>query len=198
MGPHLLDSGPVLCLGGSALLADLYDAHLGADGAVVAKVADEVSGWASAHVAPGDPRRIGGVKRAGVGAVNRYRDSLFATAIPIATPEPTAISEIRQDLGDFAGRRDSARKARPDEHAGETYSIHEASVRSLAFVSNDDGARHVAGTRTVRHESFTDVARRLSTQQAEVKPRLILKELQRLVREGVDIGDVVNSVLDLR
>lgn len=179
-------------------MAELYDIHLAREGAVVAMVADEVRGWSSAHVAPGDPRRISGVKRAGAGAVARYGKTLLSIAIPTPVPEPATISAIRWDLEDHAARKRPGRTVRANEHAGETYSIHEAAVRSLRFVSNDDGARHVAGARSVAHESFADIARRLVSCQQDVKPKRILGELQRLVREGVDIGDVVNSVLDLK
>lgn len=198
IGPHLLDTGPVLCLGGSEVMAELYDVHLAGQGAVVAVVADEIRGWSSAHVAPGDPHRIGGVKRAGAGAVARYGKTLLSTAIPTPVSEPATISAIRQDLEDHAARKRPGRTVRANEHAGETYSIHEAAVRSLRFVSNDDGARHVAAARSVAHESFADIARRLVSCQQDVKPKRVLRELQRLVREGVDVGDIVNSVLDLR
>lgn len=198
IGPHVLDAGPVLCLGGSTVIADLYDAHLASDGVVVEMVADEVRGWSSAYVAPGDPRRIGGVKRAGVGAVSRYRNSLLSAVIPTPMPEPAAIAAIRQDLEDHANRKRPGRTARANEHAGETYSIHAASSRSARFISNDDGARAVASVRVLAHESFTDMARRLTKCQQDVKPKQILRELQGLVRDGIDIGDVVNSVLDLR
>ena len=179
-------------------MAELYDTHFASDGAVVAMVADEVRGWSSAHVAPGDPQRIGGVKRAGAGAVGRYGNTLLSA--PILTPalETATISAIRQELEEHASRKRPGRTPRPNEHAGETYSIYEAAARLLRFVSNDDGARHVAGARSVAHESFVDIARRLVSCQQEVKPKRILKELQRLVKDGVDIGDVVNSVLDLR
>lgn len=194
VGPHLLDTGPVLCLGGSEVMAELYDAHFADEGTVVAVVADEVRGWSSAYVAPGDPRRIGGVKR----AVARYGNTLLSAGLPTPVPEPADIPVIRQDLEDHAYRKRPGRTPSANEHAGETYSIHEAMVRSLRFVSNDDGARHVAGLRSVAHESFVDVARRLVSCQKEVNARQILRELQRLVRENLDIGDVVNSVLDLR
>lgn len=179
-------------------MADLYDAHLSANGAVVTVVADEVRGWASVYVAPGDPHRMGGVRRAGVRAVRRYGSTLLAATIPTPVPEPTAVPAIRRELEAHANRKRPGRTPRANEHAGETYSIHEASVRTLRFVSNDDGARFVAGTRSVTNESFSDLARRLAKCQQEVKPKQILKELQRLVQDRVDIGDVVNSVLDLR
>ncbi|NEM91475.1 hypothetical protein [Galbitalea soli] len=179
-------------------MAELYDVHLAGEGAVFAVVADEVRGWSSAHVAPGDPHRISGVKRAGSGAVARYGKTLLSTAIPTPVPEPATISAIRQDLEDHVARKRPGRTLRANGHAGETDSVHETAVRSLRFVSNDDGARHVAGARSVAHESFADIARRLVSCQQDVKPKQVLRELQRLVREGVDIGDVVNSVLDLR
>lgn len=179
-------------------MGDLYDAHLADPGTVVAVVVDEVRGWSSAHVAPGHPHRIGGVKRVGAGAVARYGTTLLSTAIPTPVPEPATISAIRQDPEDHAARKLPGRTVRANEDAGETYSIHEAAVRSLRFVSNDDGARHVAGARSVAHECFAGIARRLVSCQQDVKPKRILGELQRLVREGVDIGHVLNSVLDLR
>ena len=98
IGPHLLDAGPVLCLGGSPVIADLYDTHFASDGAVVEVVADEVRGWSSVYLAPGDPHRIGGVKRAGGGAVSRYGKTLLSAAIPTPAPEPADIALIRQDL----------------------------------------------------------------------------------------------------
>jgi hypothetical protein len=198
IGSHLLDAGPMLCLGGSSVMADLYDAHFAADGAIVAVVEDEVRGWASAYVAPGDPRRIGGVKRAGTAAVARYASTLFTAAIPTPDPEPTAVLALRQDLEEHANRKRPGRESRPNEHAGEAYSIHEAAQRGVLFVSNDDGARQVAHMRSVAHESFVDVMRRLVKLQQEVNRKQILKEMQRLVLNGVDVGDVVNSVLDLQ
>lgn len=198
VGPHLLDTGPVLCLGGSQVMAELYDAHFASEGSVVAVVADEVRCWSSAYVAPGDPQRIGGVKRAGASAVGRYGNTLLSAVVPRPEPEPAAIAAIRQNLENHANRKRPGRIPRAKEHAGETYSIYEARSRSIRFVSNDDGARAVAIARAVAHESFTDLARRLTKCQQDVKPKQILKELQRLVRYGVDIGDVVNSVLDLR
>ena len=197
IGPHLLDTGPVLCLGGSSVMADLYDSHFGADGRVVAVVADEVRGWAGVHVAPGDPHRIGGVRRAGGAAVKRYGHGLLAAAIPSPSPEPPEIAIVRQALEDHANGKRPGRTPRAGKHAGETYSIYEAERQSIRFVSNDGGARHVAGARGVAHESFADIARRLSKCQQDLKPKRIVKELQRLSKDGVDIGDVVNSELDL-
>lgn len=178
-------------------MADLYDSHFGTAGIVVGVVADEVRGWASVWVSAGDPKRIAGVKRAGAAAVSRYGDSLLASAIPSPVPEPADIALILQALEAHADRKRPGRTPRANEHAGETFSIFEAESQSIRFVSNDDGARHVAGSRGVVHESFVDIARRLSKCQQDVKPKQIVKELQRLVQSGVDTGDVVNSVLDL-
>lgn len=178
-------------------MADLYDSHFETAGSVVGVVADEVRGWASIWVSAGDPKRIAGVKRAGAAAVNRYGNSLLASAIPTPVPEPADIAAILQALEAHADRKRPGRTPRVNEHAGETFSIFEAESQSLRFVSNDDGARHVAGSRGVPHESFVDIARRLSKCQQDVKPKQIVKELQRLVQNGVDTGDVVNSVLDL-
>jgi hypothetical protein len=197
LGQHLLDSGPLLCLGGSPLIADLYDAHFGASGGVVAVVAEEVRRLAKERVAPGDPRRIGPRQKAGTAAVGRYQRTLFASVIEPPSPEPEEIADILQALEDHATRKRPGRQPRAGEHAGETYSIYEAETRVLRFVANDDGARHVAGIRKVKHESFVGVAHRLAKCQQDVKPKQLVKELQRLSRAGIDTGDVVHSVLDL-
>ena len=197
VGQHLLDSGPLLCLGGSPVIADLYDEHFGADGGVVAVVVDEVRRIAGERVAPSDPRRLGPRQRAGSAAVSRYKRTLFSTAIASPSTEPAEIADILRALEDHANRKRPGRASRAGEHAGETYSIYEAEARSIRFVANDDGARHVAGIRAVAHESFVDIARRLTKCQQEVKPKQLVKELQRLVHGGIDTGDVVHSVLDL-
>ena len=194
---HLLDSGPLLCLGGSPMIADLYDEHLGAGGGVVAVVAEEVRRIAGERVAPGDPRRTAPRQRAGSAAVHRYRHTLFSTVIATPSPEPAEIAEILQALEDHANRKRPGRTPRAGEHSGETYSIYEAGARSLRFVANDDGARHVAGLRAIAHESFVDLTARLTRCQQDVKPKRLLKELQRLAQAGIDTGDVVHSVLDL-
>lgn len=197
VGRHLLDSGPLLCLGGSSIIADLYDFHFAADGGVVAVVVDEVRRIATERVPPGDPRRIAPRQRAGSAAVSRYGHSLFTAAIATPSIDPDEIADILQALEYHATRKRPGRTMSPGEHAGETYSIYEAEVRSLRFVANDDGARHVAGLRSVAHESFVDLAVRLAKCQQEVKPKQLVRELQRLAHAGIDTGDVVHSVLDL-
>lgn len=197
LGQHLLDSGPLLCLGGSPVIADLYDEHFGAGGGVVAVVVDEVRRIAGERVTPGDPRRVAPRQRAGSAAVSRYQRSLFSTAIATPSPEPAEVADILQALEDHANRKRPGRTPRAGEHAGETYSIYEAEARSFRFVANDDGARHVAGILAVAHESFVDVTRRLTKCQQDVKPKQLVKELQRLAQGGIDTGDVVQSVLDL-
>jgi len=103
---------------------------------------------------------------------------------------------IRHALEAHAQKKHPGKPLRAGEHCGETYSIHEAETSSTAFVSNDDGARHVAGCRGVSHESFVDVARRLARCQRDVKPKQLVNELLRLARIGLDVGDRVPSVLD--
>lgn len=51
---------------------------------------------------------------------------------------------------------------------------------------------------SVTHQSFVDLMRRLVKSHQDVNRRQIVKEMQRLGRNGIDVGDVVNSVLDLR
>jgi hypothetical protein len=179
------------------VVAEIYDDHFGADCGVVAVVVDEVRRIAGERVAPGDPRRIGPRQRAASAAMTRYKRTLFSTAITSPSTEPAEIADILQALEDHADRKRPGRTSRAGEHAGETYSIYEAEARSIRFVSNDDGARHVAGLRAVAHESFVDIARRLTKCQQDVKPKQLVKELQRLVQGGIDTGDVVHSVLDL-
>ena len=192
-----LDSGPLLCLGSSSLIADLYDEHFGADGAVVAVVAEEVVRISKEWVAPGDPRRIAPRQRAGAAAVSRYRHSMFGSAIPSPSPEPPEIAEILGELEAHATRKRPARTRRDGEHVGETYCIYEAESSGRRFVANDDGARHVAGLRNVGHESFVGITHRLTKCQQVVKPKQLVRELQRLAQSGIDTGDVVQSVLDL-
>lgn len=197
LGQHLLDSGPLLCLGGSPLIADLYDEHFGADGAVVEVVAEEVVRISKQRVAPGDPRRIAPRQRAGAAAVSRYQRSMFGSAISSPSPEPREIAEILQALERHAARKRPGKAPRDGEHVGETYSIYEAESSGRRFVANDDGARHVAGLRNVGHESFVGITHRLTKCQRDVKPKQLLRELQRLAQSGIDTGDVVQSILDL-
>ncbi|MCC7128507.1 MAG: hypothetical protein IT192_06810 [Microbacteriaceae bacterium] len=198
LGAHLLDTGPVLCLGGSPAIAELYDAEFGSDGKVVKVVADEVRGWAVVRVEPGDPDRISGVQRAGAAAVRRYASSLLANVVAMPDSNQSGVDVILDELRAYARRKRPDRAIRDGEHGGEAYSIYEAERITARFISNDDGARLVSSCHSVSHESFVDLARRLSKCQRGLNPGQVVKELQTLMKDGVDTGDVVNSVLDLR
>lgn len=198
IGPHLLDGGPVLCLCGSDVMAERCGAHLASEGAVVVLLADEVCGWSSVPVVSGDRHRTSGVKRAAAGALARFGKTLLSPGIPTPAPEPAMISAIQQDFEDRVATELSGRTQCANGHAGEAHSVHESTDRSLRFVWNDGGARHVTGARSVAHESFADIARRLVSYRRDGRSTQALEEPQRLVRKDSEIGDAVGSVLDSR
>lgn len=197
LGTHFLDTGPFFCLGGSRTLADLYDEAYVADARVAEAVAVEVNRRATAQTRPGDPHRRGATDAAARSAARRYH-ALLESAIPRPDPTPSELSTIEADLLARAQQKWPDRTHHPLAHRGESESIHGAESVNINFVSCDDDARRVAHSRGVRAETFVDVARRLARAQNDVKPKRILGELHKLARSGIDIGDVVQSVLDLR
>lgn len=196
LGVHFLDSGPLLCLGGSSVLADLYDDVCGSEARVVEAVAKEIERRASARTLPGDPKRRGGADDAFRGAARRYR-TLLDAAEPRPDPVPEALLQLESEFRALAESKDPGKVQHPTAHRGESESIHAAMRSQGSLVSCDDDAGRVAQSRGVYAETVVDLARRFVREQKVVKPRRIFSELQTLVRNGVDIGDVVQSALDL-
>ncbi|WP_166486494.1 hypothetical protein [Blastococcus saxobsidens] len=178
-------------------MADLYDQTYLAEARLVGAVAAEISRRAVRRTAPGDPRRQGPADRAARVAAGRYRPLLDAAA-PRPTPAPPHLTSIEASLHTRAQRKQPGKILHPDEHRGESESIHAAAADGSGFVSCDDDARLEAAAHGVPVETFVDIARRLAAIQRDVKPKRIVSELQSLARNGIDIGDVVQSVLDLR
>lgn len=196
LGTHYLDSGPLLCLGGSVMIADLYDGTFLAEALVVEAVADEVRRRATRRTPPGDPHRTGAADQGARAAARRY-DRLLAEAALRPAPEPTLLASIESSMHTRAQRKNSGKPQHPNAHRGESESIYAAVQDGSAFVACDDDARIEASDHGVPVETFVDIARRLDASHRDVKSRRIVSELQKLARSGFDIGDVVQSVLDL-
>lgn len=195
LGEHVIDTGPLLCLGESIPLADLYDLLLLKDAAVVTAVRDELSRLAGNE----DPRRK--TERRASSSVRKRFQALLSAAIPPPAPEPDSMRELESEM-QARDREKEERKGReyhvvPGKHRGEVESIHVATMQSRSFVSSDMPAGLAARGRGVAVDTFVDLAVRLMRGQQEVKTRAIARELQRLVRVGLDIGGTVNGQLDL-
>lgn len=195
LGEHVIDTGPLLCFGESVPLADLYDLLLLKDAAVVVAVRDELSRLSENS----DPRRKA-ERRASSSVRKRFGALLNAAVVP-PTPEPDSMRELEAEM-QARDREKEERKGReyhatPGKHRGEVESIHVATTQGRTFVSSDMPAGLAARGRGVAVDTFVDLAVRLMRGQHEVKTRTIARELQRLVRVGLDIGGTVNGQLDL-
>lgn len=196
LGVHFLDTGPLLCLGGSDVIADLYDETLLVDARAAEAVAKEVRRRGAEKTPNGDPQRRGQVNRAARAAVGRYFP-LLESAIPVPNRSAPQFVSIKAKLMYLATQKNGDKQIHPNANDGEAESIHVAKISSANFVTGDNDARFVAKQNGVYCETFVDLASRLSRAQRQVKTKRIFGELQRLAKAGIDIGDRVSSHLDL-
>lgn len=197
IGDHYLDSGPLFCLGGSKILADLFDAHFLPRSRVVGAVVGEVNYNANLLLpAVGHhPKRR--VKQAARNARGRYK-VLLSHAKAAPSPEPPALSTIKAELHTRSlAMLKPGQSPQPLKNAGEAECLYWAGVESAEIISNDSDAHVLAATRTIISSSFVEVARHLVTAQKLVKPRAIFNELAMLASRDIFPGEHITSELDL-
>lgn len=195
LGAHLLDTGPMLCLGGSTVLADLYEKSHLIDGAIVAAVRDELR----RHAADERPHKR--VQRRSASFANKRFYPLLRDAVAPPTPTPTLMNALATEMHD----REKAKEEQHDrvyhhnalKHLGEVESIYAASQAGSTFVTSDIPAGAAARSRGVAVDTFVDLAVHLLRAQRLVKAKKVASELQGLQRSGLDIGGTVNGQLDL-
>lgn len=197
IGDHYLDTGPLLCLGGSPLLAELFDDHLLQGSRVVAAVVGEVNQRADRSLPPGHRPNEQKVKQAARNARGRYKP-LLGGAKAVPDPEPVQLSTIKADLRDRAEKQLLAGQTlHPLKNAGEAESVYWAATEGVEIVANDGDAHALAAQHGVISSTFVEVARHLVKAQKTVKHREIYKELATLSGRDIFPGEHLYSELDL-
>lgn len=205
--PHVLDTGPLLCLGNSDRLREWYDDFLLAEGRVVAAVHDELKRQSSLHHTQWGVGRIEErtvLKDTAKRVLRHYSQTLFC--YPALIPNPSdnmkLLSQIQAEL-----QRDSESKVRRSgeraipSNNGEAFSIHAILTiikGSVYFVSNDAGARRIAEKHGIQVYTFVDLFRFICAQSRDSRQRKrVLKELQSCSRH-FDIGEAIYNQSDLQ
>lgn len=197
IGDHYLDSGPLFCLGGSHLLADLFDEHFLPRSRVVAAVVGELNHNADLLIPAVGPHPKRAVKQAARNARGRYK-VLLASAKAVSTPEPPQLTSIKADL-----RARAQKQLRPGrtlhqlKNDGEAECVYWAVCETVEIVSNDGDAHFLAAMHGVTSSTFVEVARHLVKAQKTVRRRDIYKELATLSSRGVFPGEHITGELDL-
>lgn len=197
LGWHYLDAGPLFCLGGSHVLAELFDAHHLANSKVAAAVVGEVVRNATLILPPVGPHPKRNLRQSAKNARGRYK-VLLASATPAPVPEPPLLSAIKADLTSSAkAKLKIGESLHPNANDGEAESIYSAVTESAAVVTNDADAHSVAGKHKVVSSTFVDVARHMVRSQKVVGRRTIFNELMTLSNRSIFPGEHITSELDL-
>ena len=197
IGDHYLDTGPLFCLGGSQILAELFDETFLSKSRVAAAVVDEVNRNADLSIPPVGPHPKRGVKQAARNARGRYK-ALLAIAKVVPTPEPSQLSKVRQDLRARAQKQlGPGQTLHPAKNDGEAETVYWASLENCEVVSNDGDAHALATKHGITSSTFVEVARHLVKVQKAVKRKSIYSELVALSSRGIFPGEHLYSELDL-
>lgn len=197
LGGHYLDAGPVFCLGGSQILAELFDAHHLANSKVAPAVVGEVVRNALLILPPAGPHPKRNLRQAAKNARGRYK-VLLASATPVPETEPPLLSAIKAELTSSSKMKLKAGESRhPNANDGEAESIYSAVTESAALVTNDADAHTVARKCKVVSITFVDVARNMVRAQRVIGRRTIFNELMTLSNRSIFPGEHITSELDL-
>lgn len=197
IGHHYLDSGPLFCLGGSSVLADLFDAHLLAKSRVAAAVVREVDRNATLILPPVGPHPKRKVKQSARIVRGRYK-ALLAAAAPTPAPVPQLLASIKTDLTISAAKKLNAGQAsHPNAHDGESESLYWAATQSVELVTNDGDAYRIARKYRVPSSTLVEVARHLVKAQKVVGRRAVFNELMTLSKHQIFPGEHITNELDL-
>ena len=197
IGDHYLDSGPLFCLGGSQVLADLFDAHFLPRSKVVAAVVAEIAYNATLILPPVGPHRKRGVKQAARVVQGRYKQ-LIAAAQAVPTAEPALLGAMKTELETRArATLQPGASLHPRKNDGEAESIFWAKVGSAEVIANDADAHFLAARHGVTSSTFVEVARHLVKIQKAVKHKAVYRELAALSSRDIFPGEHLYSELDL-
>jgi len=193
LGVHFLDTGPLLCLGGSNRLAEMFDAGYLSLARVVEAVVQEIRRKATEP----PPQRGTGVRKAARAVQGRYRATLLTQAIPSSVAESSELCKIRDTLSTLAQEDRPNKGLHPSENLGEAECIHWAVLQSADLVTCDAVARKAAHQFYVTCWSFVDVVRVALADQTGVRRNEAYRDLLTLERSDINTGEHIYSQLDL-
>lgn len=202
VGVHFLDAGPLLCLGrshaaaGDFNLAEFYDAEFLANARVVEAVKKELSRQAAEPLQAGSPK-MKGVRKKAAGSASHHYKQLLATAVLRPSPIPDRLERIEGALAALAERKKPGYRPHPHEHRGEAESIHWAAAHRAGLVACDGDAHSVAESHDVPSMTFVEVMRRVAKRRKDVDRNALFRALQNIAVSQIDIGERLNSPLDL-
>jgi hypothetical protein len=187
----------MLCLGGSRILADLFDDLLLKDSRVAAAVVSEIVRNATLVLPSVGPHPKRYLHQSAKIARGRYKE-LLGTAESTPAPPPELLAQLKSELT----RRSSAKLAsgqnlHPSANDGEAESVYWAVTESAEVLTNDGDAHEVAASRRVPTSTFVEVARHFVTHQKVVGRRAIFTELMTLSSRNIYPGEHITSELDL-
>lgn len=197
IGSHYLDSGPLFCLGGSEVLADLFDVHVLPRSHVVGAVVAEVAHNANLVLPPVGPHRKRGVKQAARVVQGRYRQLISAAEV-VPTPAPALLADMKTELQARAhATLQPGTSLHPLKNDGEVESVFRAKNAMAEVIANDADAHFLAARHGVISSTFVEVARHLVKAQKAVKRNAIYRELAALTNRDIFPGEHLYSELDL-
>ena len=192
---HVLDTGPLLCLGMSRNLRNWYYNSLLDKGRVVDAVREELR----KHARSSARLRVPAKK-----VLDCYGASLLSddAITDISNVDQQLLNDICSSLNrDSAKRASKYGSSHVPSNAGEAYSIY-AILKCLSgsefFVSNDSGALREASKRDVRCCTFVDLFRFVCVIDRSIDRNDVFKQLQICSKAEVDIGEYVTNVIDLK
>lgn len=185
----VLDTGPLLCLGGSVFLLGEYRRRFEEKSAWVGAVCDEVKNtaefnsddWATAA------RAFRSSSKDWLSKPHRF-----------VAADSGELDEVRAKLDQMAEAK-AKRQRRvhvPKPHAGETESIVYARRHTLRFITNDMDALALATQQQIPSVTMVGMAKHLVKDGVNIAK--LTSELQSLTRRRIGIGGTVRSYLDLR
>lgn len=184
---YVLDTGPLLCLGAGKPFMTAFLQRCYGRTHWVGAVRDELARQA---------RGSGPLQR----AASRYSGrgaSWLPSPVDLSGPESAAeVAGVLAEVQRCSSVAPQNRKRGMNPDLGEAQSIVHAERTANVLMSHDNAALRVARARRVRAVTLVDLARRLVAEGSH-KPAPLVAEFQKLRQTGLDIGGVVNGVLDL-
>lgn len=197
MADHFLDSGPLFCLGGSRLLADLFDDHFLDKSRVVAAVVGEVVRNATLVLPPVGRHEKRYLHQSAKVVRGRYK-VLLASATPSPSPVPELLASVKADLTASAqSKLKAGRTLHATANDGEAESVYWAATHFTEVITNDGDAHLLARKHKVASSTFVGVARHMVITQKLVGRHAIFKELMTLSSRSIFPGEHITSELDL-
>lgn len=207
LNAHVLDTGPLLCLGNSSNLREWYDCFLLGEGLVVTAVHEELKRQSNLHPVQwgsGNIERRELLKDTAKRVLRHYSKTLFCSSrlIPEPSNDLELLSQIQAELQSDSESKAHSRGARGiPSNTGEAFSIHAILTiikGSAYFVSNDDGARDLAQNYGIQVCTFVDLFRYICAQSRDSRlKRRVCRELLSCRNKRLDIGGVISNPSDL-